>query len=1176
MTSVVEILDVCDLREPLPRGSTLIEASAGTGKTYTVAALVLRLILEQGVGIGEILVTTFTKAATAELRGRIRQLLRDARDVLGGAETGDPYLRAVAECYSAEAEMLRDRLTQALHAFDESAIFTIHGFCQRMLQDRAFESGAAFGQEFIADERHLLEEVAIDYWRRCFYNCEAYLAAAATAGRLSHGNLIGLLRQRIEHPLADFIPEGSPGELQEIRAEIQAIFFRLREYWQRDSEKIRQMFAEDSRWGKGKYGDSDAMTALLDDAQNCFEENSNMAGFPSLFVFATSALDAGRNKTRNLPAPTHSFFSGCEELIAITERYVMALQQDFLRWAPPELQRRKARLKVLSYSDLLTQLHSALHGPSKEALAAAIRTRFRAALIDEFQDTDALQEEIFRTVFGHGESWLFLIGDPKQAIYGFRSADVFTYLRAAEQAGRRYTLGTNFRSATPLVAATNHLFARVDQPFVIPGIDFHPAQASGRADAETFVDADGTKPAPLCLWAWPSVESESNTETKQKLLTALAVEIARLLHGPAKLGTRRIVPTDIAVLTLTNEEAQLTQAALREVGIAAALQSNARVFDSEEAAALLSFLTATEHPRDEKKLRAALLTDLFGFSATGLQQLAADETAWERRLLQFAAWRETWLEDGFIQMFRRALLEEEIRVRLLSRPDGERRLTNLLQLSEILQQSSVENRLGPTGLLKWLSEQIMGHGRPNDEDELRLERDEDAVRIVTVHRSKGLEYNIVFCPFLCGRSEDFSRRTVRFHDGAHDQRLTVDLGSPQIEEHRAIAREESLAESTRLLYVALTRAKQRCVIFWGRFYGWDQSAAAWLFHRPPNVAPGNAFVALKEHAKTLPEAAWRADLDALAAGSQGNISIFEPQTVSTSTSSAAPSPTPDLTARAFTADIERDWIVSSFSSLAASQDSESPDHDPVVPADVDPLAAPEIPAHGIHAFPAGKKAGVCLHEILQEADFCDLTQLGALVFKKLSAFSFDPDLWKGPVIECLTRTLSMTLPPGFALCDVPASARLAELEFYLPAARLDAPYLRQLLQDEGSQRLDFTPRRGWLKGYIDLVFAHDGRFYLADWKSNRLGSHTGAYGPGVLDAAMASHHYTLQLHLYTLALHRYLRWRLPDYDFDRHFGGVFYFFLRGLEPDQPELGLVTRRPSRATIEALDLWLSTAS
>ncbi len=1162
MKETPEPFDVCDFSKPLEKGTTLIEASAGTGKTYTVAALFIRLILEEALAIDQILVTTFTIPATAELTGRIRTLLRETLDALGGESSENSFVEAAVTRYAGEREAASERLRGALNAFDEAAIQTIHGFCRRVLEEGAFESGAQFGQEFVTDQSSFLREIASDYWRRSFYICEKCLAAAATVGKLTPQVLQGLLAFTMNHPLARIVPEGSEAGLADAKAGLMEVLTKLTASWKESSRAIRAFFPGDQKWGKAGYNDADRLATELDAIGACLCDG-HFSGFSSLLRFSRPALELGTLKKG--VTPVHLFFDLCEELQNLAARYAAEVQADFLRWAPAELRRRKVRQGVRSFSDLLTELHGGLLS-NPEEMTAAVRGRYRAALIDEFQDTDGLQDEIFQRLFGDGNGWLFLIGDPKQAIYGFRGADVFTYLRAASRATRQFTLRTNFRSSHNLVKATNTLFCRNDAPFALNDIKFQPASASGENDAAAFTGDAIT--APLRIWEWKGGQMNI-AKVRAQIVESVAGEVARILGGESRLGDKPVVPRDIAILTSTNAEALDTQAALSTRGIPGVVMSNADVFDSEEAFDLLTVLAAIASPNDERRLRASLWTELMGVQAADIEALTADERAWEGWLLRAAEWLALWKGESFIHMFRRMLHELGVRRRFFARLQGERSVTNLLHLSELLQQAASDNSFSPAALVKWFAEKIAPReGDTPEEHQIRLDRDDDAVQIVTVHKSKGLEFEIVICPFLWECREENGRSVFRFHDPSNDLSLTLDLGSSQKVEHLALARAELLAEQTRLVYVAITRAKQRCDFIWGRFPSRTPAGAvAWLLHPPFETS--DPAVALAKKIKSIDEAQVRADLENLCEQSDGTISIVEMPSLDGPSYLPAAAKKPALHVKTFTRRMEVDWAVSSFSSLSAQLESEAPDRD--APA-IEPPMLEQAEPEGIHALPGGVRTGLCLHEIMEEMDFTDTTALSTIAARKLAAYSFDKEKWLEPVVDCVARTMSVKLRGGFSLSEIPKRDRLSEVEFYLPVDRIEAATLRSVLGSDEWERLDFAPRRGWLMGYIDLVFRRDGRYYIVDWKSNRLGSRSSSYTQAACDGAMASHFYGLQLHLYTVALHRYLRSRLPGYDYNKHFGGAYYIFMRGVDPAQPGLAIASRRPDGAVIAALDAFL----
>jgi exodeoxyribonuclease V beta subunit len=1207
----------------LPPGATLIEASAGTGKTFTLAGLFLRLILEEDLSVREILVVTFTEAATAELRGRIRQALADAARVFASGQAGDKedFLRALLERHRAQAGEMRARLERALRGFDEAPIHTIHGFCQRTLKDRAFETGAWFDAELIADPRPLLEEVRDDFWRTRFYETDPALAAFALEAGLGPKGFDRLLELSQRHPRLRVVAASDSAPSTRLLAALDA----ARTLWKGQGSDIRALFGAGADWANKPYNREDEMAALFAQLDAAFGSVPSPEAMGALAAFTNEALRDGTHKKKAGQTPTHAFFDACDTVQARRDDWLSLLHAEFLAWVRDELPRRKERLKAQTFTDLLTRLETALSAPGGEALAVQLRARHRAALIDEFQDTDPVQESIFRRVFGGGGARLFFIGDPKQAIYGFRGADVFTYLGAAGRVERDFTLIHNRRSESALVRAVNTVFGQAEKPFVLPGIRFDPVEARGDADASPLVIQSHREPALQIWFQGRSEEKKSISKEKaeQELPDIVATEIVRLLNqasfedgapsprpSPPLLAGERVHegrvrgrslrPRGIAVLVQERKQAPLVQAALAARGVPSVLHTDASVFDSAEAVELRRVLEAIARPGRERSLRSALVTELLGGTGTSLAALAADDPAWQARLESFQRLHHLWVTEGFMPMFRALLESEGARRRLLALPDGDRRLTNVLHLGELLHAASLERRLGPLPLTQWLAERIADESKSGDTQELRLERDDDAVQIVTIHKSKGLEYPVVFCPFLFRAAE--VRRPgkkkpapweleVCFHDEAGDGAMVCDLGSPEFERNKRRAERERLAENVRLLYVALTRARHRCYAVWGAFNGAETSAPAWLWH-PPAAIGDDPVESLRAHFTALDDPALLAGLRRLEEASRdaAGAPAIQVSDLPAASESAwqPPRDTPrELRPRQFTGRIRSDWRVSSFSALAAGRRDEAPDHDAAPPAPV--LEQEE--ASGIFAFPRGTVAGGCLHTIFERVDFndCPPEVLRRLVEETLREHDLNAREFAPAVFRMVEDTLRLTLDPSdpaFTLNRVPRAERLPELEFFFPTKPVSPAQLAVVFRRHGAhvpvrdwpeqlERLVFSPAGGFMTGFIDLVFRYAGRFYIVDWKSNWLGNRVEDYAPGALAAAMASHCYPLQYHLYALALHRHLTLTLPGYDYARHFGGVRYVFLRGVDPARPDLGVFRDCPDDRLMAALENLLIEA-
>lgn len=1186
---------------PLRPGVTLLEASAGTGKTYTIAGLYLRLLLEGRLALEQILVVTFTNAATAELRLRIRRGLVAARQALatGAAAPGDgPLVESLLVAPEAQRADWRARLEIALERFDAAAVFTIHGFCQRLLGERAFESGHLFDTELATDVSGVWQAVADDYWRRHFQAAAAPLLLAARQADLGPERMASLLSVVARDPGVRRLTRTvlAPAEAEACWL---AAWASAADEWRREAPAIRALFGSATRWGNKPYNSDHEMAELFGKVEALLgPEGPQAQDLSALEAFTPEALAHKRKKKGQEPPPAHPFLGACREVLERAEDLGQAHWAAFLAGAAGAVRARLEQDQTVGFDDLLTRVRDALRGPGGEALRAVLRRRHGAALIDEFQDTDPVQFEIFERAFTPaGDFQLYLVGDPKQAIYSFRGADIFAYLGARRLVDREYTLGDNFRSAGGLVWAVNALFDH-PRPFGLAQIGFHPVTARGRAD-EAPLTEDGVRRAPLQVWYWdPGEKCTRKPDQEERLAEAVAAEVVRLLAGGTRLGDRPLAPAGLAVLVDKHEQAERVRRALARRGVPAVQQTQGSVWETDEAADLDRVLRAMDQPAREDLVRGALATRFLGVDAAALEALGSDDLAWEAQVTGFLEWRRRWEEDGFFGMFEDWLRDRGVRHRLLAEEGGERRLTNVLHLGELLHRAAAENRLGRVGLLQWLAGRRARPGQDGDAELLRLERDDAAVQLVTIHRSKGLEYDVVFCPFLFRPATTPANRAkqewVMFHDPAADGALTLDLGSAAQEDHRQAMYGERFAENLRLLYVALTRARHRAYLVWGPLKDAAGSAPGWLLQPPgdPVVPPLSALPRLaEEHVEQGGAVAARAAVEALAGRAAAGFTGPGPGPVEVldlpdpdATRHVPPSAEGEGTGpRPFRAVARRPWGVTSFTGLVRNAVVEEPDRDAGahgVTSDPEAVAEAPDPLEGFR----GAEAGVCLHALFEEADFAAPADVHRpLVERVLRAHGFDPARLGGPVLELLRRTLATPLPGVGRLADLPAADRRAEMEFLLPLrfltpAGLQAALASPLGEGPGGgdgpsatrwlDGLEFRPVEGFLRGFIDLVFRHEGRFHLLDWKSNVLGRTPADYPAAVVGQAMAAERYHLQYHLYAVALDAHLRARLPDYDYDRHFGGVMYLFVRGLDPACPGQGVFAHRPDRSRMEVL--------
>ncbi|MFQ5650932.1 MAG: exodeoxyribonuclease V subunit beta [bacterium] len=1194
------------LNSPLA-GKNLLEASAGTGKTYTIAGLFLRLLLEANIPVERILVVTFTEAATNELEDRIRTTLHKAREGFTNKSSDDPFLDAYIKKHK-KHECAIDQLHLALQNFDEAAILTIHTFCNRVLQENAFESGGLFEAELITEQTELLRQIVQDFWRRNFYSASGLFVRYAL-NDLDPDALFRLVQGKVGLPDFKIIPPVAAPDCSSLEARFESSFQTARALWLHTRDEVASLLLQANGLNKRSYN-KEKIPAWMNAMDACLgPEQPTPVLFKDFGKFTSGTIARSMNKGHT--PLKHRFFDACEQLlndsVALAngfEQRLIALKTEVFDYVRQELQKRKQERNILYFDDLLLNLHAALHERG-DTLTRAVSEEYRAALIDEFQDTDPVQYEIFRRIFEREERPFFLIGDPKQAIYGFRGADIFAYMRARAEtrAENRATLSTNYRSAPALITATNAIFSRAPAPFVYPEIPFQSASPAPDQSQREELIINGEQECPLRVWyVDASVHHKKDRALSRHdacaLITrAVVAEIVRLLalgrEGRAVLGDRALAERDIAVLVRFNRQASDLQAALSAANVHSVLYSTANLFDARETVELATILAAVAEPRRQSLLKSALATEAIGVSGEALFNFTHEDDGFEVWFDKFMRYHEIWQQHGFMRMFRDLMRQEQIPARLMRYADGERRMTNLLHLAETLNQTETTRKLGMAGLLKWLAEHQASAAAPSDEHQLRLESDENAVKLVTMHKCKGLEYPVVFCPFTWHGSWVRRQEPIKFHDETQERTFTLDLGSEARDHNKTRAEKETLAENLRLLYVALTRAKHRCTLVWGRFGEGSTSAPAYLLHQPEKLDPGNLVECLKNHLKELNDPDLRADLQKLMASSSGAIQVEDLPRQEAPRLPRQVLPEQSLSARRFTARVDSGDRLASYSWLISGHpySAELADYDLVgVQGETEetPGLATEEQTHAhFLRFPRGAKTGTFVHDILQNLDFAESSQewVERLVGAKLNAYGFD-EKWLGAVCDMIERVRAVPLrgPGGaFTLSHITRQARLSELEFYFPLRQFSPRALAEVFSGnaggvppgfaERLATLSFVPFKGLMKGFIDMVFEHAGRFYIIDWKSNYLGSEVVRYNQTTLTQAMVDNLYILQAHIYAVALEQYLRVRLPDYTFQSHFGGIFYIFLRGLDVQAgPELGVYQAGPDERLLSELSARL----
>jgi exodeoxyribonuclease V beta subunit len=1195
------------------RGSQLIEASAGTGKTFTISALYLRLILGHGGEANsfgrellppQILVVTFTDAATKELRERIRTRLAEAarffRDEMAAPDGLIAELRD--QFVPQQWPGCANRLDVAAQWMDEAAVSTIHSWCQRMLREHAFDSGSLFTQSLETDHSDLLGEVLRDYWRLFCYPMQG---DALNWVRNNWGGPAALL-PRVRGLFAserDSDEGKAPAQLiEECLQERRAALIELKMPWRQWADELLAICHQgvasktvDGRKMQARYFEPwfEKLKAWAED--EAMEQLDIGTGFTRLTPDGMAEAWKGQ-------APSHpglDAMHGLKSSLDALPTPDAAVLQHAAKWVGARFEEEKRRRAEMGFDDMLLRLDAALQSEGGERLAILIREQFPVALIDEFQDTDPVQYRIFETIYrieeNNPDTGLFLIGDPKQAIYAFRGADIYTYLRARQAtSGRLHTLGTNFRSSHGMVNAVNHVFQRAESREQGRGaflfreknganpVPFLPVESQGRKEK---LQVAGQDVAALNVWLLPSDQPLSGAVYRQQLAGACASEITALLNGGQSASAgftqdgkdfRGLRPSDIAILVRDGKEAQAVRSELASRGVRSVyLSDKDSVFAAQEAHDLLSWLKACAEPDVERSLKAALACITLNLPLVELERLNQDELVWETRVMQFRGYRELWRKHGVLPMLRRLLHDFQLPQTLMARSDGERVLTNLLHLSELMQQAAAELD-GEQALIRHLAELLALSGQAGEEQILRLESDEQLVKVVTIHKSKGLEYPLVFLPFICSaKPVDGSRLPLHYHDVSGKAQVSLKPTAELI----AQADEERLAEDLRLLYVALTRAQHAC---------WLGVTDLKRGNNNSSVLHLSALGYLLGGGASLGESSgldrWLRDLQQDCAA----ISIAE-----------TPQPSdehyrPPRNEAVLSATLlpkrkaSENWWIASYSALRISDvlsvgSDEAPDSPQAQKLfddeRLDPDAPREIIAGGadIHRFPRGPNPGTFLHGLLEWAGD-DGFAVSREALEDAIARRCNLRGWEGWILtlsDWLQHLLKSPLPidggqPPVILEQL--KQYRVEMEFWFASHKVDVLKLDELVRQythNGVARVAAEPVQlnGMFKGFIDLTFEHDGRYYVADYKSNWLGVDDLAYTAQAMEQSILDNRYDLQYVLYLLALHRQLKARLAEYDYDRHIGGALYMFLRGTRADSR--GVYFARPPRELIERLD-------
>ena len=1177
----------------------LIEASAGTGKTYTITGLYIRLLLEKEVTLDRLLVVTFTRMATKELKERILNRLRSSLYALEtGDSNDDPFLSGLLESIENHPAAVV-RLRESIRNFDDARIFTIHGFCQQVLREEALTSGAPFKME-ITHSDEFLSEAAEDYWR-IFVNKNS----GTEAGRYLIDKLMGLgagpeafltvLMPAIQYKNdkeADFKGVGDFEPLPFIER-VLSLRRELSEIWGAEREEIiRQLIESDVK----RMTEKSVVSRAAEMDSFLSQEGYSQDRFGKMRFFLPSYFrdNLKKDKTR---LPEHPFFDRCVEYESMADgipRVSTWILEDAVQTISESRNKKSSESSVLTYDDLLARLNDALESPgSGPGLAARLRQKYPCALVDEFQDTDPVQYDIFNKIYpaGSGETSLMMIGDPKQAIYAFRGADLYAYIRAREQvpARSRYTLQKNFRSTPELIEAINTFFSPPHEtPFLEDQVSYHKIEA-GNPDSGGSFEMNGKPVTPLKIFSCHGIHAKSTLTPLYLKETARQVtELVR--EGGRGVATfreqhqkRNLKAADIAVLVHSHRDAESIKEYLKELGVGSVTYSREKVFESREAERIEQLLTAVLDPVSRSAVQSAVVSGFFGLTLSAIAEQLLDESLLLQLTERLQGLNECWFQLGVYPMLRKVLFEGNGLTHIARLHNSERVITNLQQLFELAANAELEHGFDPPALLRWFRKK-MAESSSDDEEALRLESDENLVKITTIHNSKGLEFPVVFCPTLWnGRGYTYrNNRIETYHKSESPFNRVINLQQFESDDRELAVRQahfEEISEEVRKAYVAMTRARYECRLFWGTTDTAQLSGVGALLSGRETVTRS-----IREKLKVGKEGApdeseFERVLEQMAVENPSLISFHELGTVVEQaeplqfTDSESEIPAKQYHGKP---ELKPDKRLFSFTSLTQNQHTGNiePDYDQYLEGFIDYATAgmAREPAQlDIFHFPKGKTAGTFIHKLFEHEAFdFRMPEYNVTVISDLIGdYGYGPE-WI-PVLNEMMQAVTKAHYGELSLSQVAPNDMLREMEFYMPVSEPELKEIQGVIRN-GKAGKEFNKlSRNYLTGFIDLVVRQNGKYYILDYKSNYLGDSIEAYHPDVLKNEILQSGYDIQYHLYISALVKYLKHRDSAFSYSAGFGGVYYLFVRGMEPEAAS-GIFFDKPKEETIQKLQKLL----
>lgn len=1152
----------------LEKGIHIIEASAGTGKTYTLAMLVLRLISENDIPVESILLVTFTRAATEELAERIRSRLSGAKHFLEqqGKYEPDASLRQWADKLD-DKEKAVQRINRALLDLDRAAIYTIHGFSQRVLLEHAMECGLPYEMELVPDVSDYTVAATHDFWRHYMYtlpkiHCGVILSEYPSPRKLQESLPASVQYITEISPLVDSLHESGTEFVRRCET--------LKKWWSESGSMLHDRLADCMTAGVMKKQFCENFSQWWKKLADYFTGHSDLYPKEIEMITADGFLSQiNGNKVRGkkrqellqqVDLPSESI----NRLISARNTVLLSLRTEFTWYLQKKVAYYLKKNRLLSYDDLIEKLYSAVSSDNGRFLITELRKKYCAALIDEFQDTDSKQWNIFQTIFGAKSHYLYLIGDPKQAIYRFRGADIQSYFSARRASDSVLTLQKNYRAHPHMVEAVNTLFTSRKHPFVYDEeiLPFNPVLPAKKCDDLSLTyDGKSREGMVYCQLSANTLSRDGRwgvIECSEQIRHAVTNEILKLLSNGTIIQNqseiRTVRPSDIAILVRNNEHARFFQRYIQKNGVPCIVSAKDSVFESVEASEICTVLEALCNITDTSLFKRSMVLSWFGRSGQELQIIWENEKQFEKFYLRFTGYYQLWENNGFLIMMKELLQRENVYCNLAEKEGAERKIANIEHLLEILQVAEVENMYGPARLLRYLQKQIEQNTL---EHELRLEQDEDALHIVTMHGAKGLEYPIVFCPYLWYRQQRMKKET-RFVLENTPHGVRMDLGSETFEVKLSQSDHEEMAEELRLLYVAITRAQLRCYFVWcdiaSRGKGPTSSfnsAAGYLLFPTGTVdykkqKEGISKIAEPDHSHYME----------MATGDE--IGKYYSLLVSHSQFSL-----PERTRKTFSTD----WQLTSYSALASVTSNPGMNNSFALEEDVHNTVL-------YSTLPSGARFGNVVHEVMEKISFQDIAthDLQEHLTIICDKYRVEADVC---LLEKLVKNVVQT--PLFAnqlnddaifcLKDIEEGDCLKEMAFNYRLHKTSTAVINRLLDHDTIYRsISEFSLQGYLSGFVDLIFTYNNKIYIVDYKSNNLGESAERYAKEKLPAVMAEHNYGLQSWLYSLVVHDYLTQFQSGYSYENNFGGVLYLFVRGM--NQHGRAIYFHKPDESTLVKL--------